>query len=41
MASLVGGASSRAAEHNDSRTSSIFNVLEFGAKGDGKTPDSE
>ena len=41
MASLVGTVSSHAAGQNDSRTASVFNAVEFGAKGDGKTPDSE
>ena len=41
MAGLAGGYSVGAAEQSGIRTSSVFNVLEFGAKGDGKTPDSE
>src|ERR1039458_1560844 len=41
MAGLAGVTSAGAAEHNGIRASSVFNVLEFGAKGDGKTPDSE
>jgi hypothetical protein len=41
MAGLAGGTSSRAAEQNTSRTASVYSVLDFGAKGDGKTPDSE
>jgi polygalacturonase len=41
MASLVGAVSGRATEQSDGRTASIFNVLDFGAKADGKTPDSE
>jgi len=41
MGSLVGTVSSHAAGQNDSRTTSVFNATEFGAKGDGKTPDSE
>src|SRR4029077_15898723 len=28
-------------EQNSARTASVYNVLDFGAKGDGKTPDSE
>src|SRR5690349_9911516 len=41
LAGLAGGATARAAEDRTNRSSSVFNVLEFGAKGDGKTPDSE
>ena len=41
IGSLAGGFSSRAAEQSGARTGSVFNVLDFGAKGDGKTPDSE
>src|SRR3974390_1894576 len=40
MAGLMGGPSP-AVESSGARTGSVFNVLEFGAKGDGKTPDSE
>lgn len=39
VAGLTGTAAT-AAEPGGARSSSIFNVLEFGAKGDGKTPDS-
>ncbi|HOW64391.1 MAG TPA: right-handed parallel beta-helix repeat-containing protein [Candidatus Paceibacterota bacterium] len=41
MAGLVGAASSPAPEKDISRSSTVFNVFDFGAKGDGKTPDSE
>src|SRR5512135_2794182 len=41
MAGLAGGSSVPAAEQAGARTGSVFNVLDFGAKGDGKTPDSE
>jgi len=41
MASLAGATSVRAAEGSGARTASVFNVADFGAKGDGKTPDSE
>ncbi len=41
MASLTGSDSAGAAEQSGARTASVFNVLDFGAKGDGKTPDSE
>jgi hypothetical protein len=41
MAGLTGVTSVGAAEDKGIRSSSVFNVLEFGAKGDGKTPDSE
>ena len=41
MAGLAGVTSGGAAEHNGVRAASVFNVVEFGAKGDGKTPDSE
>ena len=41
MAGLAGTAYARAAEHDVVRTTSIYNVRDFGAKGDGKTPDSE
>jgi hypothetical protein len=40
MASLAGATSVRAAEGSGARTASVFNVADFGAKGDGKTPDS-
>src|ERR1044071_4938841 len=39
MASLA-SASSLSAKEQAAQTSSIFNVLDFGAKGDGQTPDS-
>lgn len=38
---LAGGSAAGAAEQSGARTGSVFNVLDFGAKGDGKTPDSE
>jgi hypothetical protein len=41
VASLAGSASVRAAEGSGARTASVFNVVDFGAKGDGQTPDSE
>jgi hypothetical protein len=41
VAGLAGAASVRAAEGSEARTASVFNVAGFGAKGDGKTPDSE
>jgi hypothetical protein len=41
MVGLAGTTSARAAEQTGARNSSVFNVLDFGAKGDGKTPDSE
>jgi hypothetical protein len=41
MASVAGSAPLRAAGDNGVRTTSVYNVLDFGAKGDGKTPDSE
>ncbi len=41
VASLAGSLDSRAAEQSGARSSSILNVLDFGAKGDGKTPDSD
>ncbi len=41
LASLAGMPSVIAAEQNTNRSSSVFNVFDFGAKGDGKTPDSE
>lgn len=40
MAGLAGMANGRAAEQGGARTTSVFNVRDFGAKGDGKTPDS-
>jgi Right handed beta helix region/Pectate lyase superfamily protein len=40
-ASLAGTAAAPAPEATGARTSSVFNVADFGAKGDGKTPDSE
>jgi hypothetical protein len=41
VASLAGAPSVRAAQGSGARTASVFNVVDFGAKGDGKTPDSE
>ena len=41
MAGLAGIPSVIAAEQNVNRSSSVFNVFDFGAEGDGKTPDSE
>jgi Right handed beta helix region/Pectate lyase superfamily protein len=41
MATLTGAISAGAAEQGGVRTASVYNVLDFGAKGDGKTPDSE
>jgi hypothetical protein len=41
MASLAGTTSARATEQDHARNSSVHNVLDFGAQGDGKTPDSE
>ncbi len=41
MAGLAGGISARAADRGGARTVSVYSVLDFGAKGDGKTPDSE
>jgi len=41
MAGLTGVSSARAVEPNSLRNTSIYNVLDLGAKGDGKTPDSE
>lgn len=38
---LIGALPAPAAEPAGARSSSVFNVLDFGAKGDGKTPDSE
>jgi len=35
------GMTAPAAEQSGARTTSVFNVRDFGAKGDGKTPDSE
>ena len=40
-ASLAGAAAAPAPETNGAQSSSVFNVRDFGAKGDGKTPDSE
>ena len=41
MARLGGTTSARAAEGSGTRSASVFNVADFGVKGDGKTPDSE
>ncbi len=41
MAGLTGVSSARAVEPKSLRNTSIYNVLDLGAKGDGKTPDSE
>src|ERR1041385_5770200 len=41
MAGLTGAAAAPAPEASGARTASVFNVLDFGAKGDGKAPDSE
>lgn len=41
MAGLTGLASAHAAENSGARSASVFNVIDFGAKGDGQTPDSE
>src|SRR5271165_4057306 len=41
MAGLAGATSVRAAEGSGARVASVFNVADFGAKGDGKTPDTE
>ncbi len=41
LAGLSGSTALSAAEPRGARTSTVFNVLDFGAKGDGKTPDSE
>ena len=41
MASLAGAAPESSSEKTGAQSSSIFNVRDFGAKGDGKTPDSE
>jgi hypothetical protein len=41
VASLAGATSVQAAEGSGARTASVFNVVDFGAKGNGKTPDSE
>lgn len=41
MASLGGATSVRAADQSGVRSASVYNVLDFGAKGDGKTADSE
>ena len=41
LAGLAGISPADAAAQNATRAASVFNVLDFGAKGDGKTPDSE
>src|ERR1039458_2107347 len=41
VASLAGATSVRAADGSGAQTASVFNVVDFGAKGDDKTPDSE
>lgn len=41
LAGLAGIPPASAAEQNVNRSSSVFNVFDFGAKGDGNTPDSE
>ena len=41
LSSLVGTTTVPAAESTGFRSASVYNVLDFGAKGDGKTPDSE
>jgi len=41
LASLAGTSSARAVEGSGARTASVFNVVDFGAKGDGRNPDSE
>jgi len=41
LVSLAGIPPTSAAEQNANRSSSVCNVIDFGAKGDGKTPDSE
>ena len=41
LASLADAAPASAPEPGGARTSSVFNVRDFGAKGDGETPDSE
>jgi hypothetical protein len=41
IASLAGTTAASAAEKSGASSSSVFNVLDFGAKGDGKTPDSD
>ena len=41
MAGLVGPLPAGTAEQGGARSNSIVNVLDFGAKGDGKTPDSK
>lgn len=41
IASLVGVAPASASEKTGALSSSVFNVRDFGAKGDGKTPDSD
>ncbi len=40
LAGLAGTLSVRAAEQNVARSTSVFNVMDFGARGDGQTPDS-
>jgi hypothetical protein len=40
VAGLTGASAATGAEPSSARNSSVFNVLDFGAKGDGKTPDS-
>src|SRR5579859_7662039 len=37
----LSGAISAPTQQSGARTGSVYNVLDFGAKGDGKTPDSE
>ena len=41
MASLAGATPGQAPEQTGARTSSVFSVPDFGAKGDGRTPDSK
>jgi hypothetical protein len=41
VAGLAATNSTSAAEQKQDRTASVHNVLDYGAKGDGKTPDSE
>lgn len=41
MAGLAGAMSAAAAQPNPARSASVFNVVDFGAKGDGQTADSE
>jgi hypothetical protein len=40
LAGLAGTLPVRAAEQHGARSTSVFNVMDFGAKGDGQTPDS-